>query len=323
MNTSPLAPANAGSAPRAQNESSNSPLSGAGVTAGAALVAGVLILIQGRLPTKGSETDYSPLAWVAVALGAIALLLVLVASYEWTSLQSESDRFGWLRRFFGVSGAAARLSAPVGWISAAVAAVVVATISLPQLVTGWQGGAVFASGLLALTLLAVLGWGPALTRAWPSGFRLSTLTVLGSLVALALVGAYLLLLWFLTTKTAAEAAEWARLVELRSTLEALAFAAAGALIGQTVARTAVTGELTRQQETIAHQDGELRVAGDTILTKHNALADSLNLLSPPEIDVTGATDPAELESIIETPVPPQQKVRQARSRLIEGLRAGR
>lgn len=303
-----------------------SSMSGAAVTAGAALVAGILVVARLGLPKQGGQTDYSSVAWVAVVLGAVALVLVAVASYEWPI-----DRFKWIGRLFGADGVAGRLSAAVGWIASAVAAIVVATIALPQLVTAWKPDPVFAAGLLGLTLLAVLGWGPSITRGWPTGFRLSTLTVLGSVVALALVAAYLFFLWILTGKTTAEADEWARLVELRATLEALAFAAAGALIGQTVARTAVGGELNQKDQTIQQQAGQLQ-QDDAVIAekdqvvdgKNTALAGALNLLTPEDVEVT--SDNFQHVTYLRQPEAPtldQTKIEEARRKLVEGLKIGR
>jgi hypothetical protein len=293
-------------------------LSGAGVTATTALVAGILILTKGALPTRNHETDYSSLAWLAVTLGAVALALVLIASYEWPAPQGEQpDRWNWIRKLFGANGAAARLSSPIGWIAAAVAAVVVATIALPQLSSGLKADLVFAAGLLVLTLLALLGWGPTVTRAWPTGLKLSPLTVLGSVVALALVAAYLFFLWILAGKTGAEADEWARLVELRATLEALAFAAAGALIGQTVARSAATGQLQEKEATIANQ-------AKVNEGKQDALLGALDLLTPADVVIGQGAAGESLRVAAEAPlVRDAARIREARNRLVDGLRVGR
>ena len=51
--------------------------------------------------------------------------------------------------------------------------------------------------------------------------------------------------------------EWARLVEIRATLEALAFAAAGALLGTIVQRQAASGELRSLEEEIDERETEL------------------------------------------------------------------
>ena len=280
------------------------------VTAGAALVVGLLLIIGADLPRTDGIADYSGLGWVAVVLGAIALVLVGFASYDWQG--SNTDGLAWLRRFFGPAGVAARLATPLGWVAAAVGAVIVATIALPTVIPGWTADAVFNVGLLVFAALAVIGWAPAASRGWPAGLTVSPLSVIGSLVAIALVGAFLFFLWLLSTKTSASADEWARLVEIRATLEALAFAAAGALIGQTVTRSAVSGELEKKDEQLVAKD-------EAIGAKQEKLAEALNHITPTAVTVTPESfSTLNLDSVMGAAASTEE-VRLARESLIEGL----
>jgi len=196
----------------------------AGITAGAAMVGGFFLLSR--------SLDERVLAWVAVGAGAVALLLIVLAGNP-----GGTSRAQWL---LGPNGIAAHVARPLAWLAGILALLVVAVLLLPGLGIEWlTKDNVLAVGLVGFLLLAVLGWGPAVTRVWPSGLRLSTLTVVGSLVAIALIAVYLYFLVGMreqATATGMTDARWTRLVELRSTLEALAFAAAGALLGQTVGR---------------------------------------------------------------------------------------
>lgn len=279
------------------------------VTAGAALVVGLLLIIGADLPRTDGIADYSRLGWVAVVLGTVSLVLVTVASYDW---QGSADRLSWVRRFFGPSGVAARLATPLGWVAIAVGAVIVATTALPTVVPGWSADAVFNVGLLVFAALAVIGWAPAASRGWPAGLSVSPLSVIGSLVAVALVGAFLFFLWLLSTKTGATSDEWARLVEIRATLEALAFAAAGALIGQTVTRSAVSGELEKKEEQLGAKD-------EALGAKQEKLAEALNAITPQAITVTPENFPTfNIDAISDTGASTED-VQVAREALIEGL----
>ena len=123
----------------------------------------------------------------------------------------------------------------MAWLAVVFAAIVVLTPLVPIVVPAWSEEQVFAVAVVAFVIISVLGWGPGVSVAWPSGLSLSSLTVLGSLVALVLIGVYLVFMVQLRADAvSADDREWARLVEIRATLEALAFAAAGALLGTIV-----------------------------------------------------------------------------------------
>jgi hypothetical protein len=162
--------------------------------------------------------------------------------------------------------------------------------------------------------------------AWPSSLRFSTLSVLGSLVALALVAAYLVFLMFLRADAlTAGDQEWARLVEIRSTFEVLVFAAAGALLGTVVQRQVVSGELRSLEEDVSSKESALAAAQDELASRdlevdtlRANMAAAIRLLTPGAPDNLDAMDPS--DPVVMMARPASRAVRDARQALIEGLR---
>jgi len=278
---------------------------GVGVTAGAAVVAGVLLLTR--------DQSVSTLGSLAIVVGALALLVTAAALRE----------LPWARQWTGPKGALEGVAGPMAWLAVIFAAIVVLTNFVPVVVPAWSKEQVFAVAIVTFVVLSVLGWGPGVSVAWPSGLRLSTLTVLGSLVALALVGVYLLFLR--ADAISAGDREWARLVEIRATLEALAFAAAGALLGTVVQRQAVSGEI-RSLEDLADQrdmelaDARVALAGRELEAESlraNAIA-TLRLLTPGAPDDLERLDPDAPAVLMARPS--STAVRQARRTLFEGFK---
>jgi hypothetical protein len=207
---------------------------GAGVTAGAAVVAGALLLTR--------DQAVSTLGILAIVAGALALLVTAAAVREWPFAR------GWT----GPNSFMEPMAGPMAWLAAVFAAVVVTTNFLPQIVPAWPREQVFAVAIVLFAVLSVFGFGPRVTLSWPAGLRFSSLTVLGSLVALALVATYLIFIVLMRADAgSADDAAWARLLELRATLEALAFAGAGALLGTVVQRQAVAGEARAREQKLA------------------------------------------------------------------------
>ncbi|HEX6655450.1 MAG TPA: hypothetical protein VF153_04480, partial [Candidatus Limnocylindria bacterium] len=208
---------------------------GAGVTAGAAVVAGALLLTR--------DQAVSTLGVLAIIAGVLALLVTAAAVREWPFAR------GWT----GPTSIVEPMAGPMAWLAAVFAAVVVVTNFLPQIVPAWQREQVFAVAIVLFAVLSVFGFGPRVSFTWPAGVRLTSLTVLGSLVALALVATYLGFIILMRADAAsANDAAWSRLLELRGTLEALAFAAAGALLGTVVQRQAVASESKAREDLLAN-----------------------------------------------------------------------
>jgi hypothetical protein len=256
----------------------------AGITAGAAVVTGFFLLTR--------NVDDNALAWIALAMGLAAIVLLAAASL------TNPMGVPWL---IGEASVSAVLVRPIGWLAGVMALLVAAMLLLPGLQIEWlTRDNILAVGLVAFLVLAVLGWGPTAARSWPTGIRLSTLTVVGSVVAVALIGVYLYFLIGMreaATADGTDADAWARLVELRSTLEALAFAAAGALLGQTVGKQAATQETA---QTVA----EVRSAADQGLVR------ALDALTPS--DTMGDTVNVENAQSLEVPSQPTEAIKSAR-----------
>jgi hypothetical protein len=279
-----------------------------GVTAGAAVIAGVLLLTR--------DQSVSTLGSLAIGVGALALIVTAAAVREWP----------FARQWTGPNGALEGVAGPMAWLAVIFAAVVVLTNFVPVVIPAWSEEQVFAVAIVAFVVLSVLGWGPGVTVAWPSGLRLSSLTVLGSLVALALIGVYLVFMLLLRADAVgADDREWARLVEIRATLEALAFAAAGALLGTVVQRQAVSGELRGMEDEIDARELEL-IDARAALSSRELEVDSLRANVTAALRLLTPDAPDDLEQLdanapaVVMARPSSTAVRQARRTLLEGIK---
>lgn len=278
--------------------------SGAGVTAGAAVFAGALLLTR--------DQAVSTLGVLAILAGVLALLVTAAAVREWPFAR------GWT----GPTSFVEPMAGPMAWLAAVFAAVVVATNFLPQIVPAWQREQVFAVAIVLFAVLSVFGFGPRLSLSWPAGLRFSSLTVLGSLVAIALVATYLVFIILMRADAGSvDDAAWARLLELRATLEALAFAGAGALLGTVVQRQAAAGEVRARDEqlSVVQQErdgisGDLAARDAELESLRSAAQAAARLLT---LDAPGTSSLSDLEA-----VPPRASttsVRRARQALMEAL----
>ena len=305
--------------PRAPEAATESPVradrlgrrsfTGIGVTAGAAVVAGILLLTR--------EQSVATLGTLAIIVGAVALVVTLAAVRE----------LPFARQWTGPNGTLEGAAGPMAWLAVVFAAVIVLTNFVPIIVPAWSGEQVFAVAIVAFVTLSVLGWGPGVSIAWPSGLRMSTLTVLGSIVAIALIAVYLVFMVLLRADAAtAEDREWARLVEIRATLEALAFAAAGALLGTIVQRQAVSGELRERDELTVLREAELGATRELLASRElevdslkASVGAALRLITPDAPDDIARLDPDAPSVLVARPS--STAVRQARRTLAESLRA--
>ena len=284
---------------------------GVAVTAAAAVVAGILLLTR--------DQSIATLGVLAVIVGAVALIVTAAAVREWP----------WARGWTGPDGALEGLAGPMAWLAVVFAAVVILTNFVPVIVPAWSEEQVFAVAIVAFIVLSVLGWGPGVQVAWPSGLRPSSMTVFGSLVGLVIVGVFVALMLLMRTDAmVANDQQWARLVEIRATLGGLAFAAAGALLGIIVQRQAQSSELRRHTELAEELEGELQETRDLLAERElqsEALAASatgaLRLLTPDAPDDLDRLDPVALAALPSRPS--TVAVRQARRSLLEALRTAR
>jgi hypothetical protein len=284
---------------------------GVAVTAAAAVVAGILLLTR--------DQSIATLGILAVIVGAVALIVTAAAVREWP----------WARGWTGPEGALEGLAGPMAWLAVVFAAVVILTNFVPVIVPAWSEEQVFAVAIVAFIVLSVLGWGPGVQVAWPSGLRPSSMTVFGTLVGLVIVGVFVALMLLMRTDAmVADDRQWARLVEIRATLGGLAFAAAGALLGIIVQRQAQSSELRRHTELAEELEGELQETRDLLAERElqsEALAASatgaLRLLTPDAPDDLDRLDPVALAALPSRPS--TVAVRQARRSLLEALRTAR
>jgi hypothetical protein len=287
-------------------------LKGAGVTAAAALAAGALLLTR--------ELPIVTLGAIAVGVGFVALLITAAAARTWD----------WARQWTGPGGHLEPLAGPAAWLAVIFATVVVMTTYLPLIVSAWTSEQVFAASMVVFVLLTLLGWGPGVgvLRTWPSSLRFSSLAMPGTAVALALVIGYLVfivVMRFDAVGGAVDDAEWARLVEIRSTLEVLGFAAAGALLGSMLQRQATSSALADHELTIADQQSDLRTeraaaaaSAKQAAVARQSLSKALQLLSPGAPAGLADMDPDQLEHGVARAS--SESVRQARRELLGGLR---
>jgi hypothetical protein len=283
--------------------------SAAGVTAGTALIAGLLIITR--------DQPVGTLGALGIIVSALALLVTAAAVREWP----------WARGWTGPSSPLDAVAGPMAWLAVVFAGVVILTNFVPVIVPAWSQEQVFAVAIVGFIGLSILGWGPGVRVAWPAGLRLSSLTVLGSIAALVLIGVFAILLFVMRADAmVADDREWARLVELRSMVQALAFAAAGALLGVIVQRQAALGDTQRREELLAEAEdrlAEARAQADERDLRLDALlagaTSAIRLLTPDAPEVLARADAA---SVAATPTRPSATaLRQARLTLLEALRA--
>jgi hypothetical protein len=287
-------------------------LRGAGVTAAAALVAGALLLTR--------ELPVVTLGAIAVGVGFMALLITAAAARTWN----------WARGWTGPGGHLEPVAGPAAWLAVIFATVVVMTTYVPLIVPAWTSDQVFAAAMVAFVLLTLLGWGPGVgvLRSWPSSLRFGSMAMPGTLIALALVVGYLVfivVMRFDAVSGAVDDAEWARLVEIRSTLEALGFAAAGALLGSMLQRQAASSTLTARERTLAERDQELTgeraaaaASAKQVAAAQRGMSRALQLLSPGAPSAVADMDPDQLDKVVARAS--GESVRQARRELLGGLR---
>jgi hypothetical protein len=287
-------------------------LRGAGVTAAAALVAGALLLTR--------ELPIVTLGAIAVGVGFVALLITAAAARTWN----------WAPQWTGSGGHLEPLAGPAAWLAVIFATVVVMTTYLPLVVSAWTSEQVFAASMVVFVLLTLLGWGPGVgvLRSWPSSLRLNSMAMPGTLVALVLVVGYLVfivVMRFDAVSGSVDDTQWARLIEIRSTLEVLGFAAAGLLFGSVLQRQASSGLLSASELTIADQQQELATeraaaaaSAKKVAAAQRSLSKALLLLSPGAPSDMAAVDPDQFDRMVARAT--TDAVKQARRELLGGLR---
>lgn len=171
----------------------------------------------------------------AIAVGAIITSLVATLSVPVSVTSSGSRRLGAM--WVGLSAAL------IGLGLAGIQ--VVRSLLVPA---GIDKNHVLGVGLVALLVFAFLmAWRRQVVGVG-STTRFSTLSVVGTTVAVLLIGAYLVVTNSMLNFVRVPAEEWARYTDLRSGLESLAFGAAGALLGTAIQKQAADRAANRADD---------------------------------------------------------------------------
>jgi hypothetical protein len=191
-----------------------------------------LIAIPGALPWNSADNGDRALVVGAGVMSILALASIPASLYWKDSRAAGAAWVGLAASLFGVGFAALQI---------------VRTLVVPSTIS--------KDVVLGVGLLILLGF--AFLLAWrrqvvgiASTTRFSTLSLVGSIVALVLIAAYLLVTNSLLNVIKAPAEDWVRYTDLRNGLESLAFAAAGALLG-----TAIQKQLTDRAASRADENG--------------------------------------------------------------------
>ncbi len=234
-----------------------------------------LLAIPGALPWNSADAGDRALVAGAGVMSALAVLSIP------PSLLLKSAR-----------------GAGAGWVGLAASLLAVGFASVQVIRTLVVPASVSKDVVLGVGLLALLAF--AFLLAWRRQFvgsagatRFSTLSVLGSLTALVLIGAYLAVTNSLLNVINAPAEEWVRYTDLRNGLEALAFAAAGALLGTTIQKQLTDRAATRADENAVAATTNYVVAVRALdLAQQNGPVGSASYGAPvaPDVQQTSITD---------------------------------
>jgi len=133
-----------------------------------------------------------------------------------------------------------------------------------------------------------------------------TLPRIASALAIVLIAAYLIAVFFAWANAGAGETLWLRRLELLGGLEALAFAAAGAVLGVTVQRPAVRAAQNRAKtaEQRAEANAKAARAGEAVIAAARAKAERteeqvLNFIQPNRVEQGTKTEFEELVKIAE------------------------
>jgi len=224
---------------------------------------GTSVAAAGRSADGDAQTGIGDIGGILIAtLGTWLVLLAIPCFFVWDTADN-GDRA--ILVGAAVMSAVALLSIPIwliwrrGWGAGAAWAGLAASLlslgfaALQVVRTLVAPASISRDVVLGVGLLVILGF--AFLLAWrrqvvgvPRTARFSSLTLLGSLTAVALIAAYLLLTNSLLNVIKAPAEDWVRYTDLRNGLEALAFAAAGALLGTTIQKQSTDRAVNRADE---------------------------------------------------------------------------
>lgn len=191
-----------------------------------------MVAIPGALPWSGGD-DASRA--IAVGAGITTIIALICAAATWLDPGQTGREAAWIglwAALFGLGLAALQ---------------VVNVLIIPE---GAFQGVALGVGLLGLLGFAfLLAWRRRAVLGGDGETKLSNMPLLGSLVAVGLIAAFLVLTTELFGQVEGSTPEeWVRYTDLMSSLEALAFAAAGALLGTVLQRQATEREAGRADE---------------------------------------------------------------------------
>ena len=245
-----------------------------------------MVAIPGALPWSGGED-----ADRAIAIGAAitSIIALICAAATWLDPGQTGREAGWIglwAALFGLGLAALQ---------------VVNILLIPE---GAVQGAALGAGLLVLIAFAfLLAWRRRAVLGGDGEGKISNLPLIGSVVALALIGAFLVLTGELFGRVSGSTAEeWIRYSDLRGSIEALAFAAAGALLGTAIQRGATDREARRADENSEAAGANLALA----TTAFDMLQETRTALPAARMDTEAA---ARLSAQIEGVLPLRDHLR--------------
>ena len=183
----------------------------------------VLVAVPGALPWTAADNAARAIAIAVVVATIVALIGLALAFLADDPLAEDGASFG---------------TAAAAIAMALVALQVVNVLLIPADAAYRQ--AVVAIGLLILLAVALVSATGVRTSSF-EGFKFSSLTLIGTIIGVALVAVYLFAIQFAFASTGPETGDpqWIRMTSLLTGLQTLAFAAAGALLG-----TAIQSQVT-------------------------------------------------------------------------------
>lgn len=184
-----------------------------------------LVAIPGAMPWTATDDAARAIA-IAVGVATIAALVGLALAFVADDPLAEDGAT------FGTAAAA---------IAVALVALEVVNLLLIPADAAYRQAAV-GIGLLLLLGVALVSVTAMRTSSF-EGFKFSSLTLVGTLIGLALVAVYLLAIQFAFGSTGPDTSdpEWIRMTSLLTGVQTLAFAAAGALLGTAIQSQVTSG----------------------------------------------------------------------------------
>jgi hypothetical protein len=245
-----------------------------------------MVSIPGALPwSGGNDADRA----IAIGAAITSIIALICAAATWLDPGQTGREAGWIglwAALFGLGLAALQ---------------VVNILLIPE---GAVQGAALGAGLLVLLAFAfLLAWRRRAVLGGEGEGKISNLPLVGSVVGLALIGAFLVLTGELFGRVPGSTAEeWIRYSDLRGSIEALAFAAAGALLGTVIQRSATDREARRADENSEAAGANLALA----TTAFDMLQETRTALPAARMDTEAA---ARLSAQIEGVLPLRDHLR--------------